>query len=32
MQVKKVQESDVLKFSPCSEISYVDYYTKMGKE
>ena len=32
MQVKKVQESDVLKFSPCSEISYVDYYTKRGKE
>ena len=32
MQIKKVQESDVLKFSPCSEISYVDYYTKRGKE
>lgn len=32
MQVKKVEESDVLKFSPCSEISYVDYYTKRGKE
>lgn len=32
MQVKKVEESDILKFSPCSEISYVDYYTKRGKE